>query len=345
MSSSKSANAVLAKARAKFGKRLTEKDYASLLSCTCVAEVVAYLKNNTYYSEVLKKINEREVHRGRLEQLLKQKLFEDFSSLCIYVKGTGEYFAQFMTQKNDIEHIVHFLTLLSSNSSDEFIFSMPSYFMSHSQINIYSLSKARTYDQFFDTFLGTPYEKVLAEFRPHNDEHINIAELENKLYKFCYTNLYDSIKKYSSGKEKEALLDMFDRIMDYMNFVRVYRLKQYYHEDAQTTRRFMFPFGTFDAKTIETLCSADSGKEVFDAVKNTKFGKALEKLDYVYKGEIDNIGLYKTTLKNMYFSTYPLVVMLSYVFVMQTEYNNIVSIIEGVRYNVEPSKIKTLIIT
>ncbi|MBQ2152378.1 MAG: V-type ATPase subunit, partial [Clostridia bacterium] len=77
----------------------------------------------------------------------------------------------------------------------------------------------------------------------------------------------------------------------------------------------------------------------------TKFGKALEKLDYVYKGEIDNIGLYKTTLKNMYFSTYPLVVMLSYVFVMQTEYNNIVSIIEGVRYNVDPSKIKTLIIT
>ena len=97
MSSSKSANAVLAKARAKFGKRLTEKDYASLLSCGSVAEVVAYLKNNTYYSEVLKKINEREVHRGRLEQILKQKLFEDFSSLCIYVKGTGEYFAQFIT--------------------------------------------------------------------------------------------------------------------------------------------------------------------------------------------------------------------------------------------------------
>ena len=185
--------------------------------------------------------------------------------------------------------------------------------------------------------------EILAEI-----EKIDIfsdVKRKNKLYKFCYTNLYDSIKKYSSGKEKEALLDMFDRIMDYMNFVRVYRLKQYYHEDAQTTRRFMFPFGTFDAKTIEALCSADSGKEVFDAVKNTKFGKALEKLDYVYKGEIDNIGLYKTTLKNMYFSTYPLVVMLSYVFVMQTEYNNIVSIIEGVRYNVDPSKIKTLIIT
>ncbi|MBQ2604365.1 MAG: V-type ATPase subunit [Clostridia bacterium] len=345
MSSSKSANAVLAKARAKFGKRLTEKDYASLLSCGSVAEVVAYLKNNTYYSEVLKKINEREVHRGRLEQILKQKLFEDFSSLCIYVKGTGEYFAQFMTQKNDIEHIVHFLTLLSSNSSDEFIFSMPSYFMTHSQINIYSISKARTYDQFFDCFIGTPYDSVLAEFRPHNNEHVNIAEIENKLYKFCYKNLYNSISKYSSGKEREALFNMFDSIMDYMNFVRVYRLKQYYHAGADTTRRFMFPFGTFDSKTVDKLCEADSGKAVFDAVKSTKFGKSLEKLEYVYTGEIDNIGLYKTTLKNMYFSTYPLVVMLSYVFVMQTEYNNIVSIIEGVRYNVDSSKIKSIIIT
>ena len=62
--------AVLTKARSKFGKRLTEKDYSNLLACQNVTEVMSYLKSNTHYSAALRDINEREVHRGRLEVLL-----------------------------------------------------------------------------------------------------------------------------------------------------------------------------------------------------------------------------------------------------------------------------------
>ena len=58
--------AVLTKAKAKFGKRLTEKDYTSLLACQSVAEVMSYLKSYTHYSAALRDINERDVHRGRL---------------------------------------------------------------------------------------------------------------------------------------------------------------------------------------------------------------------------------------------------------------------------------------
>ena len=51
--------AVLTKARAKFGKRLTNKDYTNLLSCNSVAEIMSYLKSYTHYSEILKDMNER----------------------------------------------------------------------------------------------------------------------------------------------------------------------------------------------------------------------------------------------------------------------------------------------
>ncbi len=345
MSSSKSANAVLAKVRAKYGKKLTDKDYSNLLSCKSVAEVVTYLKNNTYYESVLRKVNEREIHRGQLEMILKQKLFEDFYSLCRYTKGTGEYFAEFILQKDEIEQIIRFLTLLSTRSVYEYIFSMPDYFLKHTSVNFPALARANDYDSFFAALTGSPYETLMAEFRPRNGEKVNIAKVENKLYKYCYKNLYDSIDKYSSGAEQKALYSMFNSIVDYLNFVRVFRLKKYYKESAEITESFMFPYGTFSRKTIEKLCGAKSSSEVFDAVKNTSFGRSLSKFDYVYAGEIDNIGIFKLTRKNIHFSSFPLVVMLSYVFVMQTEYNNIVSIIEGVRYNIDASKIETIIIT
>lgn len=344
MSSSKSANAVLAKARAKYGRRLSDKDYTNLLSCKSVTEIVSYLKNNTYYESVLKKVNEREIHRGRLELILKERLFEDFYSLCLYTKGSGEHFAQYILQKNEIEQIIHFLTLLSSDSTDEYIYHMPTYFSSHTSINLHNLSKARTYDQFFAALAGSPYEQLMAEFRPYKSGRINIASIENKLYRYCYDNLYNSINKYSSGAEKKALLSMFNSVMDYINFVRVFRLKKYYHESAETTSKFLFPYGTMSKKTLQKLCSATTSAEVFESVNGTPFGRALGKLDYVYAGQIDNLGLFKITQKNIHFSSYPLVVMMSYVFVTETEYNNIVSIIEGVRYNVEASKIKSIVI-
>lgn len=344
MGSSKSANAVLAKARAKYGRRLTDKDYANLLSCKSVAEVVSYLKNNTYYETVLGKINERDVHRGRLELILKQKLFEDFYSLCLYTKGSGEHFAQYILQRNEIEQIVHFLTLLSSNSAEEYIFSMPTYFKSHTSLNLDALSKARSYEQFFTALAGSPYEKLMSEFKPMRDQHINIAFVENKLYKFCYANLYNSINKYSSGAERKALLSTFNSIMDYVNFVRVLRLKRYYHESPEVTASFLFPYGNMSKKTLGRLCRAATSAEVFEAINDTSLGRSIKKFNYVYAGEIDNIGVYKITKKNIHFSSFPLVVMLSYVFVMDTEYKNIVSIIEGIRYNVDPSKLETIVI-
>lgn len=50
---SKTSFAVLTKARSKFGNRLTEKDYQSLLACQSVGEIMSYLKNNTHYSKAL----------------------------------------------------------------------------------------------------------------------------------------------------------------------------------------------------------------------------------------------------------------------------------------------------
>ena len=50
------------------------------------------------------------------------------------------------------------------------------------------------------------------------------------------------------------------------------------------------------------------------------------------------------TKKNIRFSTHPVVGMLSYVFVMQQEYSNIVSIIEGVRYGADLSQLRMIVI-
>ena len=107
--------AVLAKARAKYGKFLTERDYSNILACQSVAEVMVYLKSHTHYASVLSEVNERDVHRGRLELLLRQYLFDEFDTLCRYDSSVSVGFSQYYVEKTEVEQIIRFLVLLNSN--------------------------------------------------------------------------------------------------------------------------------------------------------------------------------------------------------------------------------------
>lgn len=84
MAGSYSHNALSAKARAKFGKRLTLQNFNELLACQSVGEAALYLKNRTYFGPFLSEVRSVDVHRGRLEELLRRKSFEDYSSLVRY---------------------------------------------------------------------------------------------------------------------------------------------------------------------------------------------------------------------------------------------------------------------
>ena len=108
--------AVLAKARAKYGKFLTERDYTNILACQSVAEVMVYLKSHTHYASVLSEVNERDVHRGRLELLLRQYLFDEFDTLCRYDSSVSVGFSQYYVEKTEVEQIIRFLLLYLHSS-------------------------------------------------------------------------------------------------------------------------------------------------------------------------------------------------------------------------------------
>ena len=97
-----SSGAIPAKARAKYGRRLTSEDYNNLIHCKTVAEVANYLKSNTYYNDVLSQLNEHNIHRGQVELLLKQKLFYDFDELCRYESRSGNGFSSFIVIRYEI---------------------------------------------------------------------------------------------------------------------------------------------------------------------------------------------------------------------------------------------------
>ena len=322
---SKTSFAVLTKARSKFGNRLTEKDYQSLLACQSVGEIMSYLKNNTHYSKALTDVSEREIHRGRLEALLRQNLFYEFDSLCRYDSSVSSGLSSYIISTLEVEQIIRFLILLSSNSTDKFIYQFPGYISKHTEIDVNKLANAKNYEEFLNATQS--------------------SDIENKLYNLVFGKLTRLIKATTKGQEKHELINFFFTINDYNIFSRILRLKKYYKLSPDDIKaNLLLDYTNLSEKTVDMMCKAESSGEIFSIMQNTHNGRLIDKIGYVYASDISPRVKYRLARKNMHFSNNPSVVMISYVFVAETELMNIVTLIEGTRYELDNKITQSLLI-
>ncbi len=265
--------AVLAKARAKYGRFLNDRDYASILACQSVAEVMIYLKSHTHFASVLNEVNERDVHRGRLEQLLRQYLFNEFDSLCCYDSNVSEGFSRYVIERTEVDQIVRFLVLLNANATERFIFQFPNFLAKHSELDVYRLANARDYDDFLEALRKTQYYDILKVFEPDAKGILPVSDMENRLYQLILRDLMELINKKTGGSERRELTSMFMTMNDYSIFSRILRLKKYYHLPPEVIRANMqSEFSTLSPKLIDRMCRAESSAEVFQIMQSTGCG-------------------------------------------------------------------------
>lgn len=344
MLSSMASNAVLSKARAMYGKRLTEKDYLELLSCKSVSDVAGYLKTKTHYSNLLTEISEASIHRGQLETIIKKKSFIDLSSLCRYEITAGDRFADYILEKTEIEQIMRYITLMGANRADEYLFEIPKYLESHTKVNFNALRKSKSFDDIIEALKDTKYKRIIEQFRPIEDELLNYASIENALYTEMYQNVFKIINSKSRGNERKQLLELFNLLIDYSNFTKIYRLKTFSNFNYDKIKDYIIPLGTISKKHIIDICNAETPDLCVSYMRKTTAGRLLSRLEYNNFNQIDKKLRYITCVKKMRFSVYPKIVMLSYIFLLEIEISNIIVITEGIRYQLPSNQIAELLI-
>ena len=337
--------AVLAKARAKYGKFLTDRDYESLIVSQSVPEVMVYLKSHTRFAPVLSGVSERDVHRGMLESLLRQYQFNEFDSLCRYDTGNTAGFSHFFAEKSEVEQIIRFLILLNSNATEKFIFRYPAYLSKRIELDLNRIAGAHDYDEFLKALEGTSYHEILKEFKPDEKGRLPVSEIENRLYARVSEHLLTFINEQTSGGERRELSDLFRKFNDYSIVSRILRLKKYYQLPPEAVKATVMPeFGSMSPKLVDKLCEAESDGEVMQILHTTRYGKLYEKVDDARGREVGPAVQYRLAKKYLHFSDNPSVVMAAFMFLSETELMNVISLIEGVRYRLDPKHIRSLLI-
>ncbi|WMJ22613.1 V-type ATPase subunit [Paludicola sp. MB14-C6] len=344
MLTSFSSNAIAAKARAIYGKRLTVNNYNDLLRLSTVADVCAYLKNNTSYSKYLKGIDESTIHRGQLENLLKRSRIEKYLSLCQYDFSSNNSFYQFAITNAEIHIILNTIILLGSHNTTEIISKIPSYLQDYSCLDFKEIANVKSYDDLIKVLEHTPYRNILKSFMNSNDE-INYRDCEHSLKTFYYNNLIDTIEKSYTGKTRATLLQMVKTEVDITNLGIIYRLRKYFNAPPEEVKRYLLPFYyKLNPKTIEDLLSTTSKEDFIQKMRLNAYTVKMQSVNFNY------IEDYTKRLKNllsrkmMRFSTHAPIPFYALSLLTEIEVDNIIKIIEGIRYQNESSQIQKLLI-
>lgn len=332
--------AVLARAKAKYGKRLKEKDYKALLECKSVPEVMSYLKSKTRYINAFGEANERGIRRRLFENLLRQFLTNEIDTLCRYDTSVGEKLSSFITHKSEINALVQFMIILNSSGKQSFVFTVPLHIAKKTEINVAALTASTNFEEMLEALSGTKYRKILAPYK--DDELLPIPEIETKLYNSLYGELYEIIE-HTDRTESGELKDLLDTVIDYKNFITIFRLKKYYNTEAEKIKKYLLSFGSLSEKDLKGMCEAASADEVFNIMRNTRQGRIIGRIEYRHRGDIPKFVEFEKARHNMYFSNSPATVMVSYTLLGELELSNLIVIIEGARYNVDRSTIEPLL--
>lgn len=346
MLSSKSSNAIIAKARAKYGKSLSAKDYNELTACHSVSEVAIYLKTHTIYSTTLAGLNENEVHRGQLETVLKQHLYTNILALSKYETSKSFKTSVYFLGRLEIEQIIKCLTMLNSGHPEEYLFAAPLSFASFFTINIQALAKAHSYDDVLDALKGTIYEKPLRKYISSGEnQKFSLSDTETALTNALFESVFENIKLIKNKNEREELNELFCAYIDFKNISFIIRLKKYYHFSAEKIQPLLLPYGKLSRKFLDKLCDSDSHSTVLQAASKTYLGNTIRKLPYNDQVQLLDAMMQTHCKRLLHFSLSPEVVMMSYMFLTDIELTNIINIIEATRYAVSSEeKMKLLVL-
>lgn len=340
-----SENAILAKAMAMYAGRITPKQYKDMMNCKNVNEVAGYLKSHTVYAKALEDVNAATIHRDRLELSLRKYLFYQYESLCHYEYTLGRNFHKYFILRGDIEQIFECVRLLQNGKPGEYLFTLPDFFSQHSELDLYAMGQATTFDELDAAMAKSSYYKVISSFFKKGKKQINIPRLDAALTKYEFEELIHLVKENLSGKSRKEFLNLIAKQIDLYNLSALYRIKHFANNDYGFIMAMVVTQGgTLPAKQLDAMIRARDEKEFLVLAGQTPYRSCFDNDDFDYIELACQNYLYRESKKDLRFSTNPLIVMMAYTQLLETEVTNIIHIVESIRYGVSSDVMQKLLI-
>ena len=334
---------IIAKTRAIWGKRLSAADYNILVHRTDLCGVVTYLKSTQRYGRLFANVNEGQVHRGQVEQMLSKEVFEVYIKLCKFMAADKNSFCYYLVKEKEIKEILSAIMHISVKSFDEAINQLPTYLMDYFSFNLMALAQARTYGELLEVLAQTPYYKVLKPLLSGGVSETEIFEQCGiALYAYYYSWAFKAIGRSYKGKEATQLKDLFLRQADLDNILTAYRMKHYFNASDEAVFKALKPFHyrLTNVRLAEVLRAAEPDKELVKLLEKSYFKGKIQYDEDSLEVAVRKYNYNRHFKRQLNMCSNGTMALVSLMNLLEVERFNLQEIIEGIRYRLAPAEIE-----
>ena len=343
-------HATAAAIRTAYGHRLRAPDYRDLMNMHSVSEVVSFLKETDGYRGLLADLEPAYTHRGHLEMLLKRNLFTQCLHFCSLEHLQDTPFFRFFIYDYEIRELVKKIQLMPGGPQ-AYISAMDAWLDPYLSFSQEKLARAETMDEVIAALSGTPYAAVIKKHLAQYGSGNNYTALEIAL-RACYLErILQEAENTVQGTDLDALHKLIGEQVDLINLINAYRLKRVFHADPETLRSMMLPIqGRLPQRVCEQLYAAPDISGFIDVLQTTRYGRMM---DWNPSEAPESVQLerafqslrWQTARSALHFSGHAAVSLYAVHVLYHIEVNNLITIIEGIRYGKSVSYLQSLLIT
>lgn len=340
-------NVVTTKIKALFGKRLSLRDYETLLNKKHLSDIVLYLKSESYFKNCLSGINEKTIRRGQLENLIRNDLLHRLSTVLKYSLDVNDYSFKLVTLASELDIIFDVVRSFYSGDRYSVISSLPIMIESHLPFDLKKITAVDNMNSLCNEAKRSVYYKELCKYRNVAIDELNLTSFSHELYNHYYEIVLAELEKNFKSKKKEDLKSIFHIQMELHALSHLYRLKKYFKVSANILKETINPtFHFLRKKDFTEIINRDNPEFVIEKLKESAYAHYFDFNSYKddpIEVVIDTI-LYNYNKSKIFFTSDKDIALVVYNLLSKTEVQNIIDIIEGVRYGLSPDKIRKLLI-
>ena len=323
---------IVTKVRAMQAKLLTEKDFENIANLKSVPEAIDYLKEKPAYADYVNRMDVSLYHRGNVEKVLYQSLFDDYTRIFRFAGMEQKKFLKIYWKRYEIDLINYCLRIIFNHYDKPFDLEYKKeFFDKYSQISIDKLITSRNIVELVDNLRGTEYYAPLQKLRDAEDANLFDYDLALDLYYF--SSMWKKNKRLLKGKELELYTRDCGTKIDLLNIQWIYRAKKYYHMLPPDIYSLTIPIHyRISVEEFKMLVEAPTLAEFERQLGTTYYAKKLvgfegKKLEHIYK----------ECLKRLYLSDrrknpYSIATVNTYLFLKEEEIYKLTTALECIRY-------------
>ena len=323
--------AINAKMKGMYANNFGNEEIDELLSQSDLYGAISFLKSKFKSLENLKD----DANRREIEKALNTEYINEILKVFRYLNKSDREYLTKLLLRQEILCLKNIFRNLVTNRDVKKNMGDVNYLTQNLFTNIDGINEVTSRQEFYEVIKNEDYAKIFKDYIEVDE--VLLDELEVRLDKYYYE------KVFGLAKGNKILEKLIGEEIDLNNLSWIVRSKKFFGYTKEEIEILLVPiYYNLNKKKTDKLLLAETYDDLKQELSNTKYKNVLTE-EALFEHDIDSF-MYREYKKIFTYKIFDISTVYVMINMMNIDFNNIINIIEGIRYSRDTKQIQKKLI-